>query len=121
MEAEYLNGGSAAYEKKKKEVTDLLIAQVEKLAIPGLSKMIIMRDSSTPLTNVRFTLNTAGAIYGYNQSVDNSFMTRQPNTTSVPGLFLASAWGNPGGGFGGALGGGKSSFRDVAEALTSAT
>lgn len=121
LEAEYLNGGSAAYEKKKKEVTDLLIAQVEKLAIPGLSKMIIMRDSSTPLTNVRFTLNTAGAIYGYNQSVDNSFMTRQPNTTSVPGLFLASAWGNPGGGFGGALGGGKSAFRDVAKALTSAT
>ena len=38
-----------------------------------------------------------------------------------PGLFLASAWGNPGGGFGGALGGGKSAFRDVAKALTSAT
>lgn len=118
LEADYLNGGSAAYEKKKKEVTDLLIAQVEKRAIPGLSKMIIMRDSSTPLTNMRFTLNTAGAIYGYNQNVDNSFMTRQPNTTCVPGLFLASAWGNPGGGFGGALSGGKGAFRDVAKALT---
>lgn len=118
LEAEYLNGGSAAYEKKKKEVTDMLIAQAEKRAIPGLSKMIIMRDSSTPLTNLRFTLNKAGAIYGYNQSVDNSFMNRLPNETAVPGLFLASAWGNPGGGFGGALMGGKGAFKSVAQSLT---
>ena len=75
-------------EEEEEEVTDLFIAQVEKLAIPGLSQMIIMRDSSTPLTNIRFTLNTAGAIYDYNQNVDNFCMTRQPNTL----VFQACSW-----------------------------
>lgn len=117
MEADYLKGDCPAYEKLKEELTDTLIAQVEKHAIPGLSKMIVMRDSATPLTNLRFTLNTSGSIYGYNQAVDNSFMSRIPNRTPVPGLFLASAWGNPGGGYGGALAGGKGAFREVARDL----
>jgi len=118
METDYLAGKKAQYNEKKKMLTDMLIAMVEKQAIPGLSKMIIMSDSATPLTNLRFTLNTAGALYGYNQSIDNSFMTRLPNKTGVPGLYLASAWGNPGGGFGGALLGGKSAFKDAVQDIT---
>ena len=47
-------------------------------------------------------------------------MTRLPNKTGVAGLYLASAWGNPGGGFGGALLGGKKAFKDVAEELAKA-
>lgn len=113
MEADYLAGNSPAYTKKKQELTDLLIAQAEKLAIPGLSGMIIMSESATPLTNYRFTLNPGGALYGYNQSVDNSFMTRLPNKTTVPGVYLASAWGSPGGGYGGVLLGGKAAFKEV--------
>lgn len=70
------------------------------------------------LTNYRFTLNTAGALYGYNQSLDNSFMTRRSNKTGMPGLYLASTWGNPGGGYGGALLGGKNAYKDVAQDLT---
>lgn len=117
LEKDYLEGRKSRYNAKKQQLTDRLIALVEKQAIPGLSKMIIMSDSATPLTNFRFTLNTGGALYGYNQSTDNSFMTRLPNKTGVPGLYLASAWGNPGGGFGGALMGGKSAFKDVAQAI----
>ena len=118
MEADYLAGNSPAYTKKKQELTDLLIYQAEKLAIPGLSQMIVMSESSTPLTNYRFTLNPGGALYGYNQSIDNSFLSRQPNKTAVPGVFLASAWGSPGGGYGGALLGGKGAFKDVADYLS---
>lgn len=118
MEADYLAGNSPAYTKKKQELTDLLIAQAEKLAIPGLSSMIIMSESSTPLTNYRFTLNPGGALYGYNQSVDNSFMTRLPNKTKVPGVYLASAWGSPGGGYGGVLLGGKAAFKEVTNYLS---
>ena len=43
-------------------------------------------------------------------------MTRIPNETPVDGLYLAGAWGNPGGGFAGALLGGEAAFT----ALTSA-
>jgi len=118
MEADYLKEDCPAYDTLKEKLTETLIAQVEKHAIPGLSKMIAMRDSATPLTNLRFTMNTSGAIYGYNQTVENSFMSRLPNRTSVPGLYLASAWGNPGGGYGGVLSGGKGAFREVARELS---
>ena len=80
--------------------------------------MIIMSECSTPLTNYRFTLNPGGALYGYNQSVDNSFMTRLPNKTKVPGVYLASAWGSPGGGYGGVLLGGKAAFKEVTNYLS---
>ena len=120
FEADYQAGRKEAYNAEKNRLTDVLIRLAEKRAIPGLSEMIVMRESATPLTNLRFTLNTAGAIYGYNQSVDNSFMTRLPNKTGVPGLYLASAWGNPGGGFGGVLLGGKRAFKDVSEELAKA-
>ena len=115
FEADYLAGQKQAYHAEKKRLTELLIRLAEERAIPGLSRMIIMRESSTPLTNLRFTLNRSGSIYGYNQTVDNSFMTRSPNTTGLPGLYLASAWGSPGGGYGGALMGGKAAFRAVAQ------
>ncbi len=61
FEADYLAGRKGEYHKEKKRLTDLLIKRAEELAIPGLSKMIVMQDSATPLTNVRFTLNTSGA------------------------------------------------------------
>ncbi|GAB6039153.1 FAD-dependent oxidoreductase [Fundidesulfovibrio butyratiphilus] len=118
FEADYLAGNKAAYHKEKQRQTDLLIRMAEKRAIPGLTNMIAMRDSATPLTNLRFTRNPGGAIYGYDQTVNNSFMNRMPNDTGVPGLTLASAWGNPGGGYGGVLLGGKQAFKDVAESLT---
>lgn len=117
FEADYLAGRKDAYHAEKARLTDLLISQVEQHAIPGLSKMIVMKESATPLTNLRYTRNPAGAIYGYNQTVDNSFMSRISNKTGVPGLYLASAWGNPGGGYAGAMLGGKSAFRDLAKAL----
>lgn len=118
MEQDYLANRTDRYNKKKDQLTDELIALAETRAIPGLSKMLIMRDSATPLTNYRFTLNTAGALYGYNQSLDHSFMTRLSNKTGVPGLYLASAWGNPGGGNGGALLGGKNAFKAVTQELS---
>jgi prolycopene isomerase len=117
FEADYLAGRKRAYYEEKKRLTEMLIRMAEVRAIPGLSKMIVMRDSSTPLTNVRFTLNQGGAIYGYNQTVGNSFMSRLPNKTGIKGLYLASAWGNPGGGFTGAMTGGKKAFKDVMESF----
>lgn len=76
-----------------------------------------MMDASTPLTNLRFTGNTGGAIYGFDQTVDNSFISRLENATAVPGLTLASGWGNPGSGYTGVLLGGKKAFQQVAQYL----
>ena len=44
-------------------------------------------------------------------------MSRLENRTPVKGLDLSSAWGNPGGGFGGALAGAKGAFKNLVEDL----
>lgn len=117
FEADYLAGRKAAYEAEKRRLSDLLVALAEKRAIPDLSRMIVMRDASTPLTNRRFTRNAFGSIYGYAPTVDNAFLSRLPNRTAVPGLYLAGAWGSPGGGYGGVIEGGKDAFTDIARDL----
>ncbi|RWX49050.1 all-trans-retinol 13,14-reductase/prolycopene isomerase [Candidatus Electrothrix communis] len=88
------------YEDKKDYIAENMIKVVEEKLLPGLSGRIKMQEESTPLTNVRFTYNTGGAIYGYEQDLDNSGLSRLGNQIDqVPGLFLSGAWTNPGGGF----------------------
>ncbi|RWX51770.1 GMC oxidoreductase [Candidatus Electrothrix marina] len=90
------------YYKEKARIAEQLISFVEKQALPGLSDLIVMQEASTPLTNVRFTNNTQGAIYGYDQTMDNSGFTRLARfgqRTPIEGLYLAGAWSYPGGGF----------------------
>ncbi|MDQ5986609.1 MAG: 4,4'-diapolycopene oxygenase [Syntrophus sp. SKADARSKE-3] len=115
FEKDYLAGNKGDYRREKERIADQLIAIVEKSVIPGLSKMIDMREAATPLTNRRFTGNKAGAIYGYDQTVNNAFMNRLENKTPISGLYLASAWSNPGGGYEGTLLGGKGAFKALVE------
>ena len=116
-EADYQNGNKTQYNREKQRWTRILVARAEKELIPGLSAMIEVQESATPLTNWRYTGNTAGAIYGFEQSMDNAFMNRLDNKTPVRGLYLASAWGNPGGGYVGVLRGGQNAGRDIIEDL----
>jgi len=115
FEADYRAGKKADYEREKARWTDILIRRAEQEIIPGLSSMIEVREAATPLTNWRFTRNLEGAIYGFEQSMDNAFMNRIDNRTPVKGLYLASAWGNPGGGFGGVLRAGELAFEKIME------
>jgi phytoene dehydrogenase-like protein len=110
FEKDYIDGKKEAYNKKKREIAQGLIKRVEDQLIPGLSGMIEVQDAATPLTNVRYTLNTAGAIYGYEQSMENTFMYRISNRTPIKGLYLASAWGDPGGGYTAVLMSGKKTY-----------
>lgn len=105
------------YNQAKDRILAQFVSTVEAKMVPGLSEMIAMSEVSTPLTNRRFTGNPSGAIYGYDQTTDNSFLTRLQNRTPVPGLYLSSAWGDPGGGFGGALAAAKGAFKNLVEDL----
>jgi prolycopene isomerase len=115
FEAEYRAGKKESYYKEKMKWTDILIRRAEERVIPRLSSMIEVQEAATPLTNWRYTGNTQGAIYGFEQSMDNAFMNRIENGTPVKGLYLASAWGNPGGGYGGVLRGGQMAFQKMME------
>ena len=99
FEVDYLAGRKDEYRKKKEQITNKLIERAERLVIPGLRSMIEVKEAATPLTNLRYTKNPGGAIYGYEQSLDNSYMNRLKTHTPFKGLYLASAWGDPGGGY----------------------
>jgi prolycopene isomerase len=110
FESDYIAGKKAEYYKEKNRWTNILIQRAENKVIPGLSSMIEVKEAASPLTNWSYTGNPEGAIYGFEQSMDNAYMKRIKNRTPVKGLYLASAWGNPGGGYGGVFRGGQSAF-----------
>jgi prolycopene isomerase len=110
FEKDYRAGRKTEYLAKKNQIAQTIIRRVERELLPGLSDMIAVQEAATPLTNRRYTLNTNGAIYGFEQSLDNAFMNRLSNRLPVKGLYLASAWGEPGGGYSGVLISGKKTF-----------
>ena len=107
---DYFAGRKDAYLKQKEKIAQALIEKAEQHVIPGLSSMIQVMEAATPLTNVTYTRNPEGAIYGYEQAMNNAYMSRLENTTPYKGLYLASAWSNPGGGFQPCLDSGAQAF-----------
>jgi phytoene dehydrogenase-like protein len=115
FETDYRAGHKQAYNKEKERWTDVLIRRTEKELIQGLFPMIEVRESATPLTCWYFTRNTEGSIYGFEQATNNAYINRIDNRTPVKGLYLAGAWGNPGGGYAGALKSGQITFAKIME------
>lgn len=115
FEADYRKGEKNAYREMKKRWTDVLLRRAEEHVIPGLEGMLEICVAATPLTNQRYTGNPHGAIYGFEQSMDNSFMNRLENRTPVGGLYLAGAWTFPGGGYTAVLWSGEKVYRELME------
>jgi phytoene dehydrogenase-like protein len=113
FEADYRKGSKGAYRKEKERMADVLIRRAEEVLLPGLSKAIEIREVATPLTNVRYTGNYRGAIYGWDQTLDNSSRTRLRHSTPIRNLYLSGAWTNPGGGYSAVLGSGLECFGEI--------
>ena len=112
-EADYWKGNKAAYQAEKSRLAAILIQQVEKTLLPGLSKAIEVQEVGSPLTNVRYTGNYRGAIYGWDETLDNSNPRRLPHTTPIKDLYLAGAWTSPGHGYGGVIYSGLECFGEI--------
>ncbi len=113
FESDYFRGNKKAYNAEKTRMADVLIRDAEAKLLPGLSSAIQVKEISTPLTNLRYTGNYRGAIYGWDQTVDNSGTSRLPHKTPVKNLYLAGAWTSPGHGYGGVLWSGLECFGDI--------
>jgi phytoene dehydrogenase-like protein len=106
FEKDYFAGNKEEYNREKMRIAQTLIKRVEEKAIPGLSSMIQVMEAATPLTNMNYTKNPEGAIYGYPPSTNNAFTNRVKNSTPIDGLYLSSGWGyNPGSYYGGIMNG----------------
>ncbi|KPJ59694.1 MAG: hypothetical protein AMJ46_10105 [Latescibacteria bacterium DG_63] len=112
-ESDYFKGNKTEYRKEKERMADILIGSVEKRLLPGLSDAIEVKEIATPLTNVRYTGNYRGAIYGWDQTLDNSTPRRLPHVTPIENLYLSGAWTSPGGGYGGVLWSGLECFGEI--------
>jgi prolycopene isomerase len=112
-EAGYFNSHKAPYHAEKQRLADILISRVEQTLLPGLRKAIEVQEIGTPLTNVRYTGNYRGAIYGWDQTLDNSGPQRLPHATPIKNLYLAGAWTQPGHGYGGVIGSGLLCFGEI--------
>ena len=99
-EADYFAGKKDAYRREKERLASVLIKKVEDTLLPGLTNAVEVKEIGTPLTNMRYTSNYRGAIYGWDQTLDNSMPRRLPHKTPVKNLYLAGAWTQPGHGYG---------------------
>jgi phytoene dehydrogenase-like protein len=84
------------YAEIKEEIAQKIIGATENV-IPGLSKHILVRDASTPLTYERETLNTHGATMGWYLSA-KEFSRIRSQRTPIARLYQAGHWTFPGGG-----------------------
>ncbi len=112
-EADYWNGNKKEYQAEKERMADILIKKVEETLLPGLSKAIEIKEIGTPLTNVRYTSNYRGAIYGWDQTLDNSGPRRLSHVTPIKNLYLSGAWTRPGHGYSAVLWSGVECFSEI--------
>jgi all-trans-retinol 13,14-reductase len=113
FESDYRKGRKTAYQAEKQRMANILIRRAEEVLLPGLSKAVEVKEIGTPLTNIRYTGNYRGAIYGWDQTLDNSGASRVGHATPVKNLYLASAWTRPGHGYNGVLQSGLDCFAEI--------
>lgn len=66
--------------------------------LTDITKHIEVEVLATPLTMYRYTLNSRGAIYGWEHSVNQVWQKRLAAQTPISNLYLVGHWTTPGGG-----------------------
>ena len=93
------------YQKKKKEVAEILINRVNEV-IPGVKDLIEIYEVGTPRTIKRYTGSPNGTAYGFAQIPGQILIQRPKQRTPIENLYISSAYSMPGGGFTGTIVGG---------------
>lgn len=85
------------YKAWKAAMAETLVRQAGRI-LPGLSAHVVLRDAATALTFERYARASEGAIYGIDQSPDQTGEDRPHFKTPIQGLYLAGASTFPGAG-----------------------
>jgi len=96
---DWVNLDRDEYYKKKEDVAQIFIDKLE-CFVPGINEFIEYYEVGTPKTVKRYTLNPAGAVYGFAQTPQRVIHDK---IRSIDNLHFASAWTKIGGGFSGAI------------------
>jgi phytoene dehydrogenase-like protein len=81
----------APWPEVKPRLQEEILGRLEPL-LPGLRERIVFVQSATPETMERYTLNSRGASYGWENSPDQSASKRLPYETPFEGLYLSGHW-----------------------------
>lgn len=113
FEADYDAGDTTAYDAERDRLAALMISRVERELLPGLADAIEVQSVATPLTFARHGGCHRGAIYGFEQVIENSAHRRTPHVTPIKGLYLSGAWTRPGHGYYAVMLSGLQCFQEI--------
>jgi phytoene dehydrogenase-like protein len=85
------------WSEAKERYVEVLLDEAEEV-FPGFRSGLQYIEGSTPLALERYSLNRNGAIYGWENNSSQTASRRLSNQTPVEGLYLGSAWAQPGSG-----------------------
>lgn len=91
---------SGFWERHKEQLADAIIRRAEHV-IPRLSEIIEFRLIATPLTLEKYTVNHAGAMYGWAPIPSHVGRGRWVEQTPINGLHFVGHWSGPPAGTGG--------------------
>jgi phytoene desaturase len=86
-----------SWRSEKDRYVDAVVARVDEV-LPGFKDHITFIEKASPRTVERFTLNSEGAVYGWEQSPEQTGANRLGHITPLPGLYLSGQWTQPGAG-----------------------
>ncbi|MFC9491477.1 phytoene desaturase family protein, partial [Streptomyces hydrogenans] len=95
-------GRGREYQRAKRQVRDTIVDFLDERH-PGLRDAIVVRDVSTPLTQVRYTGNHDGTVLGWQPFVDSGETVEKEVKRHGPGLpgladfYLSGVWATTGG------------------------
>ena len=79
------------WKANKKRLIDIFIKKIERI-IPKLSSQIEYKDAATPNTLFKWTLNRAGAAYGWAGMPSQLAVTGLTQKTTIENLYLTGHW-----------------------------
>ncbi len=104
------------YRERKAAWLDAIVTDLDR-RYPGVAAVTSYREMATARTCRRYLKTPGGAVYGFAQDPLHAGRHRPGAETCIPGLYLASAFAQPGGGFTGVMLAGQNAFRAAARAM----
>ena len=81
-----------------KEIFEQYIMEHLKMTVPGLQEKIVVKEGASAFTSYRYTLNTRGAMLGWEMSPEQLGENRVGVVGPIAGLYFTGHWVQPGGG-----------------------
>jgi prolycopene isomerase len=86
------------WDNNKSKYMDVFIDMVEKHSIPHLSQHIVYKETASPYTLYKYTLNHEGASFGWAGTPSQLAVPNMRKPAYMQGLYLTGHWTSVGGG-----------------------